>query len=93
MVPHLPRAALELDGDLNLWSVDGVGAFDHVLRAQMPEGAAGNTHLQDLLPFVRVAHGRKSKYNGLKTQDLTMPLNRESGEQGDPLVFVVFALG
>ena len=59
-VGHAIRVATELNTRLTVLSIDGVGAFDHVLRAAMLSKVAEVPSLRELLPFVKAAYARPS---------------------------------
>ena len=74
----------ELNTRLTVLSIDGVGAFNHVLRAAMLSKLAEVPSLRELLPsvctpqFVCLGHTIEQ---------------HEGGEQGDPLMPLLFSLG
>ena len=54
-VGHLLRAATNADPQATILSVDGVGAYDHVLRATMLERLMRMPTAKAMLPFVRLS--------------------------------------
>ena len=81
------RALCERDPRATVVSIDGVGAYDHVHRASMLGGLAGDNTLAPLLPFARLFYAESSTY--LWYDDAGMPrsvVQAEGGEQGDPLM-------
>ena len=88
------RALCERDPRATVVSIDGVGAYDHVHRASMLGGLAGDNALAPLLPFARLFYAESSTY--LWYDDAGMPhsvVQAEGGEQGDPLMPALHALG
>ena len=61
-VGHAVRVATELNPNLIVLSIDGVGAFDHVYRVSMLEKLVEVPSLRDLLPFVKTAYASASAY-------------------------------
>ena len=61
-VGHAVRGATELNPNLTVLSIDGVGAFDCVYCASMLEKLVEVPSLQDLLPFVKTAYASASAY-------------------------------
>ena len=79
------RSMMELDPTKTLLSIDGIGAFDHIKRKSMFEA----------LPFVRLFYGKDSTCM-CGHDDEGVPheiLQGEEGEQGDPLMPALCALG
>ena len=86
--PHRP--------DSTVLSVDGIGAFDLVSREAMLSGLRSMEGGDTLLPFVSQFYGQPSQYlweddEGRRVCH-TIPQG-EGGEQGDPLMPALFALG
>ena len=74
--------------------VDGVGAFDHVLRAAMLSKVAEVPSLRGLLPFVEAAYARPSSCVRVDEEGVRHTIEQhEGGEQGDPLIRLLFSLG
>ena len=93
-VSHMFQTLLDLDPRATILSVDGVGAFDLISRNAMK---AGLSHLEEgdkLLPFVRLFYSSPSTF--LWEDDVGtvhhIPQG-EGGEQGDPLMPLLVALG
>ena len=91
---HTLQLTTELDPDQTIFSVDGIGAYDHVSRASMLQGLLNTPNAQAALPFVRQFYSQPSTY--LWTDD-TGQVHRiteaDGGEQGDPLMPALFSLG
>ena len=74
--------------------VDGVGAFDHVLRAAMLSKVAEVPSLRVFLPFVEAAYARPSSYVRVDEEGVRHTIEQhEGGEQEDPLILLLFSLG
>ena len=91
---HLLRAATDADPQATILSVDGIGAYDHVLRSTMLERLMHMPTAQAMLPFVRLSCGTPSRYSwvdaGGRQRFVTQA---EGGEQGDPLMPLLFSIG
>ena len=86
-VGHTIRAATDDNPRMTGLSVDGVGAFDHVLRATMLSKLREVSGLQSLLPFVRQAYSSPSSYSLEEEEGQRHTTEQhEGGEQGDPLM-------
>ena len=85
-VGHAIRVATELNTRLTVLSIDGVGLFDHVLRAAMLSKVAEVPSLRELLPFVRAAYARPNSYVWVDEEEGVRHTieQHEGGEQGDP---------
>eukprot|EP00439_Symbiodinium_sp_Y106_P062335 s3397_g9.t1 len=77
---HSLQAACEGDPSFTVLSVDGVGAFDLIGRQAMLTALRDTPDANAILPFVRLFYGSPSEF-------------AEGGEQGDPLMPALFALG
>ena len=62
-VGHAIRVATELNPQLTVLSIDGVGAFDHVYRASMLEKLVEVPGLRGLLPFVKTVYSSARSYD------------------------------
>ena len=75
-------------------SIDGTGAFDHTKRKSMLEALHNNADLAPFLPFVRMFYGKDSTYVWYDDEGVPHEiLQGEGGEQGDPLMPALCALG
>ena len=88
-VAHALRALCELDPS-TVVSVDGTGAFD--LVSAMLQGL--RQIVPHVVPFVRQFHGTPSTYWWENGEGVTHHVHQgEGGEQGDPFMPILFALG
>ena len=62
-VGHLLRAATDVNPNATVLSVDGVGAYDHILRAAMMNRLARMPNAKALLPFVLLSYSAPSEYD------------------------------
>ena len=91
---HLLRATSGLDPDAVIIAIDGVGAFDHILRREIFNGLLDDPSLSPLVPFVRLFYGEPSEYLWEDSDGNARPVQQgEGGEQGDPLMPALFAIG
>ena len=88
------RAATDLDPDATIMSVDGIGAFDHVSRAAMLGRLAPMPTACQILPFVRLSYASPSAYSWWDDDGNRRTISQaEGGEQGDPLMPLLFSIG
>ena len=93
-VGHVLRAMTDASEDVVVLSLDGIGAFDHIKRAAILTKLSQCQGLQELLPYVRLFYARQSKHLWTDDEGNTHEiLQGEGGEQGDPLMPALFALG
>ena len=91
---HALQALTSLDEDATVVSIDGVGAFDLISRNAMVSGLMAMEHGDTLWPFVPVLRPTvvimwEDDYCGI-THDIPQG---DGGEQGDPLMPLLFSLG
>ena len=93
-VGHLLRAATDADPRVTVLTVDGIGAYDHVLRSAMLGRLASMPGARSLLPFVRMSYAQPSSYQWFDDQGAAHVVTQaEGGEQGDPLMPLLFSIG
>ena len=61
-VGHAVRTATDVNPELTVLSIDGVGAYDHVFRSAMISKIWEVPALRPLLPFVRSVYARPASY-------------------------------
>ena len=82
-----------MDEKLIILSIDGIGAFDHVSRNSMLRGLMETDVANGALPFVRQFYGQPSAYFWDDEMGDTQVIPQgEGGEQGDPLMPLLFCL-
>ena len=92
-VGHAVRVATDADHTATVLSVDGIGAFDHVFRASMLQKLLEVPRLRRLLPFVRKSYNAPSCYSWADSEGRVHQIwQHEGGEQGDPLMPLLFSL-
>ena len=84
----------DADPECTVLSIDGVGAYDHVLRSSFLSKLHSVPSLQGLLPFVRSIYARTTTYVWEDGAGVRHRIQQaEGGEQGDPLMPLLFSLG
>ena len=61
-VSHILQSMTDLDPDLTITSIDGVGAYDLITRNAMLEGLLQMDGGNLIIPFVRMFYGSPSTY-------------------------------
>ena len=61
-VGHTIRAMTDADPECTVLSIDGIGAYDHILRSAFLTKLHNVPELQGLLPFVRSIYARPTTY-------------------------------
>ena len=75
-------------------SIDGIGAYDHILRSAFLTKLHNVPALQGILPFVRSIYARNSSCVWEDSYGVRHRIvQTEGGEQGDPLMPLLFSLG
>ena len=93
-VSHTLRTLAEMDEATTILSVDGVGAFDLISRSAMMQGLVDMPDGVKVLPFVRMFYGTPSKFLWEDELGVVNHIPQgEGGEQGDPLMPLLFSLG
>ena len=93
-VSHIMQSLTDLDPRTTILSVDGVGAFDLISRNSMMEGLFHMEGGEKLLPFVRMFYSTPSTFLWEDEEGTVHHIPQgEGGEQGDPLMPMLFALG
>ena len=91
-VGHAIRAMTDLNSRATVLSVDGIGAYDHVLRSSML-GKLLEVPLRALIPFVRTAYAQPTSYEWEDQHGSRHQIwQHEGGEQGDPSLPLLFCL-
>ena len=93
-VGHVVRAVTDDRETATLLSIDGVGAFDYVSRAAMLSKVLELPGARAMLPFLRLSYAKPSHYAWLDSEGQEhFVVQGEGGEQGDPLMPLLFSLG
>ena len=88
------QIAIDDDPRTTILSIDGVGAYDHISRRCMVEGLRDEAALLPLLPYVAQFYGSPSTYLFFDESGCPSEIHQgEGGEQGDPLMPALYALG
>ena len=91
-IGHALQFLTERDPSATITSIDGISAFDTISRTAMMSGLAEVD--PSVLPFVRLFYGSKSRYLWEDNEGNCHTIAQaEGGEQGDPLMPLLFALG
>ena len=91
---HVLQALTEADPNATVLSIDGISAYDLISRRAILEALRRVPGGDQVLPFVRLFYDRQSTY--LWEDDAGTVhhiVQGEGGEQGDPLMPLLFALG
>ena len=93
-VAHIQQVLTELDPSSTVVSVDGIGAYDLMSRNAMMRGLRHVVEGDRILPFVRAFYGKPSSYIWEDdVGDVHQIAQGEGGEQGDPLMPLLFCIG
>ena len=91
-VAHVVQAVL--DRAATILSLDGVGAYDTISRKAMMRGLSDMADGDKLLPFVRQFCATPSTFLWEDEMGETRKIQQgEGGEQGDPLMPLLFSVG
>ena len=93
-VTHIVQAMTSEDREATILSIDGIGACDLVSRNAMFRGVADMVDGDKLVPFMRLFHGSPSTFLWEDDEGTVHHVRQgEGGEQGDPLMHLLFSLG
>ena len=91
---HALQAFTDLDDRTTMLSIDGIGVFDLISRGAMLNGLRSVDGGNAALPFVLQFYGNPSSYLWDHDDGTTHEiLQGEGGEQGDPLMPMLYSLG
>ena len=91
-VAHIMQTLTDQDAEATVVSIDGVGAFDLISRRAVLEGLLRMEKGDQILPFVRMFYASTFLWEDETGTTRDIPQG-EGGEQGDPLMPFLFALG
>ena len=90
---HILQTLVESDANATIVSIDGIGAFDLVSRNAMLRGLKEMDTGDRVLPFVRQFYGQLSLHIWEdEVGDVQDTPQGEGGDQGDPLMPLLFSL-
>ena len=93
-IAHIVQSLTDVDSNATIVSIDGVGAYDLISKNSMLRGLLRMENGDQILPFVRCFYGRPSTYLWEDELGETQHIPQgEGGEQGDPLMPMLFSLG
>ena len=93
-VSHVFQTLTDLDEQATILSVDGVGAFDLISRNAMMQGLMHMEGGEQVLLFVRLFYSTPSSFLWEDSMGTVHHIPQgEGGEQGDPLMPLLYALG
>ena len=93
-IVHALTTLSQTDPNYTILSVDGIGAFDNISRNSMLQELLQLPTANKCIPFVRMFYGRQSQFVWHDTDGHAHVIAQaEGGEQGDPLMPALFALG
>ena len=91
-VAHALQGITEMSATATITSVDGISAFDLISRKAMLEGLRGVD--ESVVPFVSMFYSSPSGYLWEDAEGTTHTIVQgEGGEQGDPMMPLLFSLG
>ena len=93
-VAHILQSLTDQHSNATVVSIDGIGAYDLISRNSMLEGLLTMEEGDQVLPFVQSFYGSPSTYLWEDEMgDMHEIPQGEGGDQGDPLMPMLFALG
>ena len=93
-IVHTLTTLSQTNPNHTILSVDGIGAFDNISRNSMLQELLQLPTANRCIPFVRMFYGQQSQFVWHDTQGHAHVITQaEGGEQGDPLMPALFALG
>ena len=93
-VAHVVQTLTSQDRSATILSIDGVGAYDSISRRAMFRGLMDMVDGEKLVPFVRLFYNSPSTYIWEDdVGEVRHVCQGEGGEQGDPLMPLLFSVG
>ena len=91
---HALQGICELDEDATVTSIDGISAYDTISRRAMIAGLERVPGGSAASRFVRLFHSEPSAYLWEDAEGVVHTIHQgEGGEQGDPLMPLLFSVG
>ena len=92
-VAHVIQGLCEVNPEATVMLIDGISAFDQISRAAMLDGLFSRCGVK-AIPFVRMFYSSPSVYIWEDAEGVKHSiLQGEGGEQGDPLMPLLYSLG
>ena len=93
-VTHMVQALTSEDREATILSIDGIGAYDLISRNAMLRGVLSMVDGAKLIPYIRLFYGSPSTFLWEDDMGNVHHVRQgEGGEQGDPLMPLLFSLG
>ena len=92
-VGHAIRAFTDADPQCTVLSIDGVGAYDHVLRSSFPAQVEQRTQFAGVTAFCDPCTLAPPRMCGKMAPGPGTRFIKQGGKQGDPLMPLIFNLG
>ena len=93
-VSHVLQTLTDLDPNATIWSAGGVGAFDLISRNSVLAGLLQMEGGDRMLPFAMLFYSDPSVFLwGDDMETVHHIVQGEGGEQGDPLMPLLFCFG
>ena len=93
-IAHVVQVMTDRDPNCTVLSIDGVGAFDLVSRRAMMTAVHNMDQGEKLIPFLLQFYGHPSTHLWEDEEGTVHEIQQgEGGEQGDPLMPALFAVG
>ena len=93
-IAHVVQVMTDRDPNCTVLSIDGVGAFDLVSRTAMMTAVHNMDQGEKLIPFLLQFYGHPSTHLWEDEEGTVHEIQQgEGGEQGDPLMPALFAMG
>ena len=93
-IAHALQAVTELEQEATVTTIDGISAYDSISRRAMLLGLDRVAGGRQALPFVRLFYSEPSAYLWEDASGTVHTVHQgEGGEQGDPLMPLLFSVG
>ena len=93
-VGHMLRAATDDNYRASILKVDGIEAYDNILRSAMLTRLVQMPRAKSLAPFVKMSYVAPTNYSWFDDEGRRHTVTQaEGGEQGNTLMLLVFSIG